>query len=32
MITNTRFPDNIFTGSPASMAALRDAMLRAQGK
>jgi spermidine synthase len=32
MITNTRFPDNIFTGSPASLAALRDAMLRAQGR
>jgi spermidine synthase len=32
MITNTRFPDNIFTGSPESLAALRDAMLRAQGR
>lgn len=32
MIANTRFPDNIFTGSAASLQALRDAMLRAQGK
>jgi len=32
MIAATRFPDNIFTGSPASLQALRDAVQRAQGK
>jgi spermidine synthase len=32
MIAHSRFPENIFTGSPASIQALRDAMERAQGK
>jgi spermidine synthase len=32
MIASTKFPDNIFTGSPASIATLREAMQRALGR
>jgi spermidine synthase len=32
MIASSRFPQNVFTGSPASLQALRDAIQRAQGK
>jgi len=32
MIASSRFPENVFTGSPASLQALRDAIQRAQGK
>ena len=32
MIARSHFPENIFTGSPASIQALRDAIERAQGK
>jgi spermidine synthase len=32
MIASSRFPENLFTGSPASLQALRDAIQRAQGR
>jgi spermidine synthase len=32
MIASSHFPQNIFTGSPASLQALRDAIQRAQGR
>jgi hypothetical protein len=32
MIMYSRFPENIFTGSSATMEALRDGIRRAQGR
>ena len=32
MLANARFPENLFTGSPATMQAIRDAVQRAQGR
>jgi spermidine synthase len=32
MLANARFPENLFTGSPATMQAIRDAIQRAQGR
>ncbi|HEY6359360.1 MAG TPA: fused MFS/spermidine synthase, partial [Vicinamibacterales bacterium] len=32
MIASSRYPDNVFTGSPESLQALREAIQRAQGK
>jgi spermidine synthase len=32
MLANARFPEDLFTGSPATMQAIRDAVQRAQGR